>query len=60
MCRPHVVPSDIADLLQALAYLYTTQGKYEQAESLYERALNILEMSFGKVGDSVSHFSTAF
>ena len=53
-CWRHHFLLDIADLLQSLAYLYTTQGKYEQAESLYERALNILELSFGKEHPSVA------
>ena len=39
--------SDTAQSLNNLAGLYDEQGKYAQAEPLYQRALTILEQSLG-------------
>ena len=38
---------DIARDATTLAYLYRKQGKYEQAEPLYQRALAIREQQLG-------------
>ncbi|MBT6561325.1 MAG: tetratricopeptide repeat protein, partial [Candidatus Scalindua sp.] len=38
---------DDATTLNNLALLYSTQGKYEEAEPLYKRSLEIKEKSFG-------------
>jgi tetratricopeptide (TPR) repeat protein len=35
----------LATTLDHLAYLYGTQGKYEEAEALYKRGLDILQRS---------------
>lgn len=35
--------------MHTLAYLYTTQGKYEEATILYQNAFAILMQSFGMV-----------
>ena len=35
--------------MHTLAYLYTTQGKYEEAKGLYEKAFTILLQTFGMV-----------
>jgi tetratricopeptide (TPR) repeat protein len=37
----------VATYLNNLAELYRTQGKYEEAEPLYKRALVIHEQKFG-------------
>lgn len=39
-------PSE-ANSLNSLAVLYRTQGKYEEADPLYQRALAILEKALG-------------
>jgi tetratricopeptide (TPR) repeat protein len=41
--------ADIAEYMHTLAYLYTTQGKYEDAKVLYEKAFAILLQTFGMV-----------
>ena len=38
---------DVATSLNNLAGLYRSQGKYADAEPLYQRALNILEEALG-------------
>ena len=38
---------DLATRLNNLAILYNTQGKYEQVEPLYQRAIAIREKVFG-------------
>jgi tetratricopeptide (TPR) repeat protein len=39
---------DIAISLNILALLYSVQGKYAEAEPLYQRALAIREQQFGR------------
>jgi tetratricopeptide (TPR) repeat protein len=43
--RPH--HPDVASILNNLAELYRVQGKYAEAEPLYQRALAILEEALG-------------
>lgn len=46
MYRPH--PSDVARSLNNLALLYFSQGKYNEAEVSFKKALKILEDILGK------------
>lgn len=39
--------SDVAATLEALALAYTKQGKYAQAESVYEQVMQIKEEEYG-------------
>ncbi len=46
---------EIADTLHNLADLYGAQGKYEQAEPLYQRALAIREQVLGPEHPATAH-----
>ena len=48
--KKHLVAShpDVAQTLNNIALVYSTQGKYSEAEELYKRALAIREHSLGE------------
>jgi tetratricopeptide (TPR) repeat protein len=44
----HLTNTDVATSLNNLAYLYDSQGRYQEAEPLYQQALDIAQKVLGE------------